>query len=93
MFIKAQTGFLHIKKDIFSDLKDNLSNLLRKFRRNRCNAEDAELRAINFVARKMRKFAPTRKPFALETLPITEDFRSSFDWSGMGVMNNCGYKK
>ena len=40
--------FLDIKKDIFSDLKDNLFNLLRKFRCKRCNAEDAELRAINF---------------------------------------------
>ena len=38
---------LHIKKDIFSDLKDNLFNLLRKFRRKSCNPEDAELRAIN----------------------------------------------
>ena len=31
-----------------SDLKGNLFNLLRKFRRKWCNAEDAELRAINF---------------------------------------------
>ena len=41
-----------MKKDIFfSDLKDNLFNLLRKFRRKYCNAEnagDAELGAINF---------------------------------------------
>ena len=44
----AKTGFLHIKKDIFSDLKDNLFDLLSKFRRKRCNADDAELRAINF---------------------------------------------
>ena len=49
--MKAKTGILHIKKDIFSDLQDNLFNLLRKFRRKSCNAEDAEdaeLRAINF---------------------------------------------
>ena len=49
--MKAKTGILHIKKDIFSDLKDNLFNLLRKFRRKSCNAEDAEdaeLCAINF---------------------------------------------
>ena len=38
--------------------------------RNNCaDAEDAELRAILFVAaRKMHTFAPTRKPVALETL-------------------------
>ena len=51
IFIKGKTGILHIKKDIFSDLKGNLFNLLRKFRRKSCNAEDAEdaeLGAINF---------------------------------------------
>ena len=43
--------FYILKRIFFSDLKGNLFNLLHKFRRKSCNAEDAEdaeLGAINF---------------------------------------------
>ena len=56
---------------------------MRKFRRKSCNSEDVELRAINFFARKMRKFAPKRKPVALETLLISGQKN---EWNQQTVM-------
>ena len=67
--------FLHNKKDIFLDLKDSLFNLFRKFRRKWCNAgnaEDAELRAINFCCAEDAQICAYKKTCSVGNPNYTE---------------------
>ena len=62
--LKLRKVFYIFKRIFFSDLKGNSFNLLRKFRRKYCNAEDAEdaeLDAINFCCAEYAQICAYKK--------------------------------